>query len=173
MNFELDSMYREVVLDHYKNPRGHCPLDRHDVENEGYNPVCGDEVKIGLRIVDGEIVGVHSLGRGCSISVASGSMLAEMLQGKTPEQARQLAEDFRRMMHSEISPDDAELGDLEALEGVQKFPVRIKCAMLPWTTLLDAIAAYEKGEHAAPSTTEDDKRGKRPNMLHNDVRNSR
>jgi nitrogen fixation NifU-like protein len=100
-------------------------------------------------------------------------MLAELLQGKTPEQARQLADDFRRMMHSEISPDDAELGDLEALEGVQKFPVRIKCAMLPWTTLLDALAAYEKGEHAAPSTTEDEKRGKRPNMLHSEVRKTR
>jgi len=169
MSLELDAMYREVVLDHYKNPRGHCPLDRHDVENEGYNPVCGDEVKIGLRIVDHEIVGVHSLGRGCSISVASGSMLADILQGKNPEEARRIAEDFRRMMHSEISPDDADLGDLEALEGVQKFPVRIKCAMLPWTTLLDALAAYERGEHAAPSTTEDeDKRGRRPNMVHNE-----
>jgi len=168
MNLELDTMYREVVLDHYKKPRGRCPLDRHDVENEGFNPVCGDEVKIGLRIEDGKVIGVHSLGRGCSISVASGSMLAEILQGKTLQEARSLAENFRKMMHGEISPDDVDLGDLEALEGVQKFPVRIKCALLPWTTLLDAIDAYEKGECARQSTTEDPQLGKRPGIVQTD-----
>jgi nitrogen fixation NifU-like protein len=165
MNDALDGMYREVVLDHYKNPRGHCPLDRYDVENEGFNPVCGDEVKVGLRIEDGKIVGVHSLGRGCSISVSSGSMLAEILRGKTLQEARTLAENFKRMMHGEIHPEEYDLGDLEALEGVQKFPVRIKCALLPWTTLLDAIDAYEHGEHAKPSTTENPQFGKRPNMV--------
>jgi nitrogen fixation NifU-like protein len=168
MNLELDDMYREVVLDHYKNPRGRCPLDHYDIENEGLNPVCGDEVKVGLRIHDGKILGVHSLGRGCSISVSSGSMLAEMLGGKTLAEAKALAEHFKQMMHGEISPDDEDLGDLEALEGVQKFPVRIKCALLPWTTLLDAIAAYERGERAAPSTTEDPDRPKRPNIVHQD-----
>ena len=162
-----------MVLDPYKQPRGRCPLDSHDIENEGFNPVCGDEVKIGLRIEDGIILGVHSLGRGCSISVASGSMLAEILQGKTLEEARSIAEDFRRMMHGEITPDEADLGDLEALEGVQKFPVRIKCALLPWTTLLDAIEAYERGARAEKSTTEDPQLGGRPGIVHkNDERRS-
>ncbi len=165
MNLELDSMYRDVVLDHYTQPRGRCPLDRHDIENEGFNPVCGDEVKVGLRIEDGIILGVHSLGRGCSISVASGSMLAEMLQGKTLKEAKEIAENFRRMMHAEIGPDDVDLGDLEALEGVQNFPVRIKCALLPWTTLLDAIDAYERGERAVKSTTENPELGGRPTIV--------
>ena len=165
MNFPLDDLYRDIVLDHYKSPRGVCPLDRHDVENEGFNPVCGDEVKVGLRLKQDEILGVHCLGRGCSISVASGSMLAELLRGMSLAQAKELAENFRRMMHGEVSPDDVELGDLEALEGVQKFPVRIKCAMLPWTTLLDAIKAYEKGERAHTSTTEDPDKGMRPSIV--------
>jgi nitrogen fixation NifU-like protein len=162
---ELDDLYRDVVLDHYKNPRGRCPLDRKDVENEGFNPVCGDEVRVALRVDSDVITGAEVNGRGCSISVASGSMLAELLIGRRVGEVRALAEAFRRQMHGEKVPSDMDLGDLEALQGVRKFPVRVKCALLPWTTLGDALAAYAAGARAAaPSTTEESRLGERPNL---------
>jgi nitrogen fixation NifU-like protein len=162
---ELDDLYRDVVLDHYKNPRGRCPLERKDVENEGFNPVCGDEVRVALRVDDGQVTGAEVNGRGCSISVASGSMLAEMLIGRRVEEVQRLAETFRRMMHGEPVPADVDVGDLEALEGVKKFPVRVKCALLAWTTLGDALAAYHAGRRAGHrSSTEEAKLGDRPNL---------
>lgn len=162
---QLDDLYREVVLDHYRNPRGGEPLARCDLTNEGFNPVCGDEVTIGVQVEGGRIAGLEVHSRGCSISVASGSMLAELLRGKTLFEARLIAEDFRRMMHGEIQADDVDLGDLEALEGVQKFPVRVKCALLAWTTLTDALKAQGMGEPEHPSTTEDPKKGSRPGLV--------
>lgn len=162
---ELDDLYREVVLDHYQNPRGGKPLQRCDATNEGFNPVCGDEVTIGLQVDEGRVTAVEVKSRGCSISVASGSMLAELLPGKTLFEVKLLAEDFRRMMHGEISSEDVDLGDLEALEGVQKFPVRVKCALLPWITLNDAIDAAAKLQPPAPSSTEDKLRSGRPGLM--------
>ena len=153
---QLDELYREVVLDHYRTPRGRCPVQRTDVLSRGHNPVCGDELELQIHVEGGRIRGVHVNGRGCSISTASGSMLAELLPGKSKEEAQRILGAFRKMMHGEPYPKDVDLGELEALEGVKKFPVRIKCAMLAWTTLEDGLQAYERGkkEPEGETTTE-------------------
>jgi nitrogen fixation NifU-like protein len=139
---ELDDLYREVVLDHYRSPRGRDPLPAPDVQREGFNPICGDEVHVALEMDDCSVRNCQVRCRGCAISVASGSMLAELLPGRTCEECERLGEAFRAMLHGEAPPPGLDMGDLEALHGVAKFPVRIKCAMLPWMTLRDALRSY-------------------------------
>lgn len=136
---QLDEIYRDVVLDHYKSPRGRAPIASPDVHVEGTNPLCGDEVTLELKFHGDRISEVGVKGRGCSISVASGSMLAEMLPGKTREEAAQILSTFKALMHGQKPADGTDLGDLDALEGVNKFPVRVKCALLAWTTLEEAL----------------------------------
>jgi len=149
----LDDLYREVVLDHYKNPRGKEPISEPHACNEGVNPVCGDEVRIALRL-DGEIVEqVEVQGRGCSISVASGSMMAEHLKGKSLKEVREIFSSFKARLHDGEVDGEVDVGDLEALDGVKKFPIRIKCALLPWVTLEDAIRALEAGKAQPDSIT--------------------
>ncbi len=144
----LEDLYRSVILDHYRHPRHRGALPHADVHAEGQNPACGDEFALDLEVRDGTIVAAGILGEGCSISQASGSMMAEAVVGKTVEEARSLSHRFKLMMSIEegenpVDPDrpGATLGDLEALQGVRRFPVRIKCADLPWATLEDALAA--------------------------------
>jgi nitrogen fixation protein NifU and related proteins len=152
----LDELYREVVLDHHRHPRGRAPLGRVDARAHGFNPVCGDEVVLSLAL-DGEtIAGVEVQGRGCAICTASGSIMAEMVPGRTLAEAETTSEAFRGVMHGQPAPDGVDLGDLEALEGVQKFAVRVKCAMLPWVTLADAVRAWRSGGGEPTSTTEED-----------------
>ena len=141
----LDDLYREVILDHYRNPRNSRPLSDADVKAEGQNPFCGDEIALQLKIEDGRIARVGQQGRGCSISVASASMMTEVIRGRTLEEARRLSRLFRSLMRGEDLPPDAleELGDLEALSGVRRFPVRVKCALLGWMTLEDALDQAE------------------------------
>jgi nitrogen fixation protein NifU and related proteins len=146
----LEELYREVILDHYRNPRHRGKLDDAQFHAEGMNPSCGDEFSLDLAISDSVIVNVGTQGQGCSISQASGSMMADAIVGKSLDEVRELTALFKRMMAIEEgdSPVDparpgAVLGDIEALQGVRKFPVRIKCADLPWTTLADAL------EHAS------------------------
>lgn len=139
---ELDDLYREVVLDHYRSPRGRDALPAPDVQQEGFNPICGDEVHVALEMDDCSVRNCQVRCRGCAISVASGSMLAELLPGRSCEDCERLGEAFRAMLHGEDPPKDLDLGDLEALHGVAKFPVRIKCAMLPWMTLREALRSY-------------------------------
>lgn len=135
----LDEIYRDVVLDHYRSPRGRAAVASPDVHVEGTNPLCGDEVTLELKF-DGDIIShVGVRGRGCSISVASGSMLAELLPGKTRAEAVHILASFKELMHGRKPADATELGDLDALEGVNKFPVRVKCALLAWTTLEEAL----------------------------------
>ncbi len=141
MQFELDDLYRDVILDHYRSPRGAAPLPHPTVTEEGYNPLCGDEVRLELLVRDGRIEDVSVRGRGCSISVASGSLLAEQLKGRTLDEVRQVLAAFKAMFHDDAAPKEDLLGDLVALAGVKNFPVRIKCALLPWTTLEQALAA--------------------------------
>jgi nitrogen fixation NifU-like protein len=141
VRFELDDLYRDVILDHFRSPRGTRPLDRPDLAQEGYNPLCGDEVKLELHLEDGHIEDVSVHGHGCSISVASGSLLVEQLKGKTLAESRRILSAFKAMLHGDGPPDEDLLGDLVALEGVKNFPVRIKCALLPWTTLEQALAS--------------------------------
>lgn len=150
----LDELYREVVLDHYRHPRGRAPLPRVDVTAHGHNPLCGDEIDVALAIDGERIEAVQVTGRGCAICTASGSIMAELLPGRTIAAAEATAETFRRLMHGEPPAAGADLGDLELLEGVQRFPVRVKCALLPWMTLRDALAAHRHGTPAAVTTTE-------------------
>ena len=144
----LEELYREVILDHYRSPRNRGALDAPDAHAEGNNPLCGDEIALDLRIDDGVVTEVGAVGQGCSISQSSASMMTDAIKGKTLEEVRDLTARFKGMMDIETGEDpglDADrpgavLGDLEALQGVRKFPVRIKCANLPWTTLEEALA---------------------------------
>ncbi len=154
---ELDALYRDTVLDHFRSPRGHKTLDRTDVERDGYNPVCGDKITLSVKLSEHGVEDVATQCKGCVISVASASMLAELLPGKSREEALQLAETFKRMMHGSPPPEGCDIGDLDALEGVRNFPVRVKCALLPWMTLIDALKEAETNGRKAGSTTTEEK----------------
>jgi nitrogen fixation NifU-like protein len=143
MSLELDDLYREVILDHYRTPRGASPLPHPDVREEGFNPLCGDELTLELEVEAGVIKDLSVRSRGCSISVASGSLLAEALRGRPVAEARRLLAGFKAMLAGQTPADGVEMGDLEVLEGVKNFPVRIKCALLPWTTLEQALSRVE------------------------------
>jgi nitrogen fixation NifU-like protein len=130
-----------------------------DARAEGKNPSCGDEVALTLRLDGERIVEVGVTSRGCAISTASGSMLAELLRGRTRAEARQVAAVFKAALHGDSVPADVELGDLEALLGVQRFPVRVPCALLPWVTLLEQVLTAEpsvsSGVTAAHATAQE------------------
>lgn len=147
----LNELYREVILDHYRSPRHHDHLDNPDAEAEGKNPLCGDEVTVEISF-DGETISeIAAVSAGCSISQASASMMTQALIGKDRKEVDELIHAFKAMMSIEesdglsVDPDrpGAVLGDLEALQGVRKFPVRVKCADLPWATLQQALAGAE------------------------------
>jgi nitrogen fixation NifU-like protein len=142
----LDELYRQVILDHYRNPRHRGTLSGPHVHAEGLNPSCGDEFSLDIQIEGGVITDAAIQGQGCSISQASGSMMTDVIVGKTVDEAREVTATFKLMMGIEDGDDPldpehpgAVLGELEALQGVKKFPVRIKCADLPWTTLAEAL----------------------------------
>lgn len=144
---QLDELYREVILDHYRNPRRRGSLSGDHLHADGNNPSCGDEFSIDVVVEDGVITDAAMQGQGCSISQASGSMMMDAVVGKSVADVQDLTRKFKVMMTIEdgedpVDPDrpGAALGDLEALQGVRKFPVRIKCADLAWTTLEDALA---------------------------------
>ena len=139
---ELRALYQEVILDHYKNPRNFGELDPASGTAEGYNPLCGDQVSVSL-VMDGEVVkDVAFKGVGCAISTASASLMTEAVKGKTRDEARQLFEDFRRLVTGDTEPT-GELGKLEILSGVRDYPVRIKCAVLAWHALHSALTQGE------------------------------
>ena len=142
---EFDELYRELILDHYRNPRHREPLPEADVVAEGYNPLCGDEVELRLSFDDARVRDLSFHGRGCSISQASGSMLTDAVIGKPVEEVRRLVEMFTKMLTNPEGEPPEELGDLEALQGVAKFPVRVKCATLAWHTLEDGLKQQEAG----------------------------
>ena len=156
MNAGMDDLYREVILDHHRSPRCCDPLDHPDAEAAGRNPSCGDEVTLQLSF-DGDRIGAVSVRtEGCAIARASGSILGELLTGRTLAEASRLAEAFRLTMHEEDADlaDDLDPGDLEVLTGVRKFPVRVKCALLPWITMLEAVTARREGRSVGETTTE-------------------
>jgi nitrogen fixation NifU-like protein len=144
----LEDLYREVILDHYRNPRNKGHLGNPDLRAEGVNPLCGDEITIELALEDGRVSEVAISGMGCSISQSSASMMSEAIKGKTREEIGELTQRFRDMMsldgESDVGIDPerpgAYLGDLESLQGVRKYPVRIKCASLGWNVLADALS---------------------------------
>ena len=136
---ELDELYRDIILDHYRNPRHRGHLQKPTAAKEGYNPLCGDEVTVELMVRDGVIDDVAYVGSGCSISQSSASMMTEAVQGKRLKDVKHLIDTFTSVMRGSDDFDPDELGDLEALTGVRKFPVRVKCATLAWHTLDDAV----------------------------------
>lgn len=154
----LEDLYREIILDHYRNPRNRGELEVPPaVQAVGFNPLCGDEVVVYVEVANGVIADVSTGGQGCSISQSSASMMSIAVKGRTVSEARQLVRAFKRMMSihgsgiggtgDELDDEpgsgngtgDVKLGDLEALQGVVKFPVRIKCATLSWNTLVEAL----------------------------------
>ena len=152
----LEDLYREIILDHYRSPRNRGELDSPPaVRAEGFNPLCGDEVVLYLDIdpATGTVTDVKIGGQGCSISQASTSMMSAAVKGKTVDEARRLIRAFKALMSihesklegegdgTDLAADlaDVRLGDLEALQGVLKFPVRIKCATLAWNTLQQGL----------------------------------
>lgn len=145
----LEELYREVILDHYRNPRNRGHLQDPDGTAQGVNPLCGDEINIEVRF-DGNVVSEVAVeGQGCSISQSSASMMSEAIKGKTRAEIEDLVTRFRKMMTLDDSDDPGldpdrpgtVLGDMEALQGVRQYPVRIKCASLGWNTLLEALSS--------------------------------
>jgi nitrogen fixation protein NifU and related proteins len=152
----LEDLYREIILDHYRNPRNRGELQVPPaLRVEGFNPLCGDEIVVFLDVEDDRVTDVRIGGQGCSISQSSASMMSAAVKGKSIEEARALIRAFKAMMsiHEQrldgsesepVSPDpEVKLGDLEALQGVVKFPVRIKCATLSWNTLAEGLDESE------------------------------
>ena len=142
---ELRQLYQEVILDHYKKPRNFGPLQDADHSAEGYNPLCGDQVKVSVRLEDGKVADAHFEGAGCAISTASASLMTEAVKGKTVEEAEELFQRFHGLVSGKNAVDDEDdLGKLEALAGVRDYPVRIKCATLAWHALRSALHGGEK-----------------------------
>jgi nitrogen fixation NifU-like protein len=135
----LDELYKEVILDHYRAPRNKGRVDPHDIALERNNPLCGDELEVFLRFDGDTLEAVGFEGKGCSISQASASMMTEKIQSIPIKDAVALADSIKKMMAGEEEGDPDELGDLVSLKGVVKYPVRIKCALLSWNTLLEAL----------------------------------
>lgn len=136
----LEDLYQEIILDHYKQPRHAGRLEDAQVEVHHHNPTCGDELTLGLRLDGDRVTGIAVDGQGCSISQASASVMSELVDGRTVDEAMATTEAFRRLMHREADPDalEATLGDGVAFAGVAKYPMRVKCALLGWMALKDA-----------------------------------
>ncbi|MCU1487251.1 MAG: system FeS assembly protein NifU family [Actinomycetia bacterium] len=157
----LEDLYREIILDHYRNPRNRGELDTPPAHRvEGFNPLCGDEIVVYVDVEGGTISNIKIGGQGCSISQSSASMMSSAVKGKTVAEARELTRAFKALMTIHESrldggdgsgtdtptPDpEVKLGDLEALQGVVKFPVRIKCATLSWNTLGQGLDEVDAG----------------------------
>lgn len=154
MNDNLDDLYRDIIMDHYKSPRGKKDIQDADFVNEGKNPVCGDEIEVSMKVEGGRVYDISVQCMGCAISVASGSMLAETIKGKSIDEVKKIARAVRAILKGEEPDDEIELGDLDALEGVNRFPVRIKCALLSWSTLVDGLEAWENQKQVAVTSTE-------------------
>jgi nitrogen fixation NifU-like protein len=146
----LEDLYREIILDHYRSPRNRGELASPPAQRvEGFNPLCGDEIVVYLDIKDGVLVDIKLTGQGCSISQASSSMMSSAVKGKSLEQVRDAITSFKQLMtvHAStlqengqpVEADLRSLGELAALQGVVKFPVRIKCATLAWNTLSQGL----------------------------------
>lgn len=134
---QLDELYRRVIMDHYKNPRNRGKFEDESVNVDLNNPTCGDRITLQMKVKDGVVEAARFVGEGCSISMASASMMTEAVTGKTLEEAVAMADDFSSLMKGE--PVEFELEDIEALSGVNKFPARIKCAMLAWNALRKGV----------------------------------
>ncbi|ETT81958.1 Fe-S cluster assembly sulfur transfer protein SufU [Viridibacillus sp. FSL R5-0477] len=131
----LDQLYRSVIMDHYKKPRNKGALEGSNVTIDMNNPTCGDRIRLTLQVNNGIVEDAKFDGEGCSISMSSASMMTQTVKGKTVEEAQNLAHIFSDMMLGKEYDDSIDLGDVEALSGVSKFPARIKCATLAWKAM--------------------------------------
>jgi len=140
---QLDDLYQEILLDHYKRPRNFGPLPGSDHEADGHNPLCGDRIHVRLKLDGDRVAEVRFEGSGCAISTASASMMTEAVRGRTKAEIEQRFERFRSLVTGEGAalPAEAvdELGEMAALAGVRAFPMRVKCATLAWHTLRAAL----------------------------------
>src|SRR5215210_945918 len=138
---ELSELYQQVILDHNKKPRNFRKLDTANYTAEGYNPLCGDQLTVYLNLEDDLVKDVAFEGSGCAISKAAASMMTQALKGKSKEQAENLFNEFHSMVTSELDQEMQEnsLGNLKIFAGVREFPVRVKCATLPWHTMHAAL----------------------------------
>jgi nitrogen fixation NifU-like protein len=139
---QLDSMYQEIILDHYRHPHGKGLREPYDVEVHHVNPTCGDEVTLRVQLKGDEVVDVSYDSLGCSISQASTSVLTDLVVGKPVDDALAVGEEFRALMNSrgQTEPDEEVLEDAVAFAGVARYPMRIKCALLGWMAFRDAVA---------------------------------
>jgi nitrogen fixation NifU-like protein len=138
----MPELYSEILLDHYHLPRHKGEMEDATLSVEGANPLCGDEITLHLKF-DGDVLShISFTGKGCAISMASTSMLAEALEGKTIEEIEVWMDNFREFIREGKEPPGADLGDIVSLAGIAKLPVRVKCATLPWSTLREAISRY-------------------------------
>jgi nitrogen fixation protein NifU and related proteins len=147
----LESMYQEIILDHYKNPHGRGLRDPFDAESFQVNPTCGDEVTLRVKLDDGKVADVSYDGQGCSISQASTSVLTDLVVGHTVEEAFTTMDAFVELMQGKgkVEPDEDVLEDGVAFAGVAKYPARVKCALLGWMAFKDAVARTTSGDGKA------------------------
>jgi nitrogen fixation NifU-like protein len=157
---KLDSLYQEIILDHYKHPHGRGLREPYDVEVHHVNPTCGDEVTLRVRVADGVVSDVSYDGAGCSISQASTSVLTDLVVGKPVADAVAVQEEFLRLMQSKgtLEPDEEVLEDAVAFAGVSKYPSRVKCALLGWMAWKDATAQAVAANERAVSEREGSQR---------------
>lgn len=136
----LDQLYRQVIMDHYKNPRNKGSIEDGALTIDMNNPTCGDRIHLTLQVEDGVVQNAKFDGEGCSISMSSASMMTQAIKGKNIEEALQLSTIFSDMMLGKDYDDSIDLGDIEALNGVSKFPARIKCATLAWKAMEKGVS---------------------------------
>src|ERR671913_359249 len=143
---ELSELYQQVILDHNKKPRNFRKLDAANHTAEGYNPLCGDQLTIYMNVEDDRVTDVGFEGSGCAISKASASMMTQAVKGKSKEQAQTLFKQFHSMVTGELDEETEEnsLGNLKIFAGVRDFPVRVKCATLPWHTMQAALNKQDR-----------------------------
>lgn len=135
----VDDLYQELILEHYRSPRCRGHIDPVTTAVDQNNPMCGDEIHLEVRLEDGRIAALGHTGQGCSISQSSASMMSEAVAGLDADEALALIEHFRQVMHRAEEADEDRLHDAVALGGVAKFPARVKCALLSWMALKDAL----------------------------------
>jgi nitrogen fixation NifU-like protein len=148
---ELNDLYRDVILDHNRQPRNFGALDPADASVEGFNPMCGDRLTVRLKMTDQTITDIRFEGQGCAISTASASLMTEAVKGKSRAEALALFEQVHSLLTDDAAPSD-QLGKLAALSGVREFPARVKCASLCWHTLASALKSPDAQVLPAVST---------------------
>jgi nitrogen fixation protein NifU and related proteins len=140
----LDDLYRRVIMDHYKNPRNRGVLEDGSHTINMNNPTCGDRIQLTFKVEDGKVIDARFEGEGCSISMSSASMMTQAIKGRNVEEALKLSKIFSDMMLGKAYDEDIDLGDIEALQGVSKFPARIKCATLAWKAMEKGLNGEEQ-----------------------------